>query len=206
MRRAANKEIVKCGVAVRAHDNVVGVELVGLFRDVHHRRSAELSGFNDQSFLRQAFLGRGELPRGGSLTDRSNFHDVVHQRRVLSRKNGRLDHREEHNPSVDRLGEGHGSVDDGIAHFREIDRGKDRFHEESLIHLIDFAMQRLRSSAQKLWIAAITTTIALKDAHRRWRRDSAQAASGSGAVALKALAGLGLVSLTGRESEQRREQ
>lgn len=125
---AADKQVVKCTVSVRAHHNVIGRDSLRLRQDVLNGTANQLNGFCGDEVGLQFLLSGRELPRRAFFSGDCDFRDVLHQRRILRDDRRRLDDSEQNNPTVQRASESGRFCHDRIACRREIDWGEDGFH------------------------------------------------------------------------------
>lgn len=93
MRRAADQQIVQGSVAVRAHHNVVGGELLRLIDDVLDGRAVKLHRFAGNVLLLQQILEAGEMFGRGFFAGGGNLSHILHQRGILTGDHRRLDDR-----------------------------------------------------------------------------------------------------------------
>ena len=128
VRGAADKQVVKCTVSVRAHHNVIGRDALRLRQDVLNGTANQLNGFRGDEVGLQFLLNGREFPCRAFFASDCDFRDVLHQRSILRDDRRRLDDREENNPTVQRASESGRFCHDRIAYRREIDWSKDGFH------------------------------------------------------------------------------
>ena len=128
VRGAADKQIVKRTVSVRAHHNVIGCDSLRLRQNVLNGTAHQLNCFCGYEIGLQLLLNGSEFPRRAFFSGDCDFRDVLHQRRILRDDRRRLDDGEQNNPTMQRAGESGRFCHDRVAYRREIDWGKDGFH------------------------------------------------------------------------------
>ena len=130
MRRSADEQVVEGIVSVRAHYDVGGVVIFRGVDDLSDGRAVNLLGLDDEIRVAAVeVIGDFSEALGRIFfTHRNGFLEVLQSETVITRKYRWLHNVQEENSALRQTGKGACGIDHTLRGGREIDRGKDRFH------------------------------------------------------------------------------
>lgn len=102
MRGASNQQVVKSGMAVRAHHDVISRESFRLLDDVRDGSAVELHRFCRNLLLNQTVLKLGQMLGCGLFSRGGDLSHVLDVRSILTGDHRRLDDRQKNNPTLYR--------------------------------------------------------------------------------------------------------